>query len=124
MSEPAVVSTRRVSDRRREVEDRLRGLVSGPRPVPPDGRRGPDEQDAELLRTALGALGPIFGSFGRYLSTRLDLLPRRDCLELARIEDRRPPSPLPAIDAELRREFGGRGTERFHTFTPAPFESG
>ena len=50
--------------------------------LPPEGRLSADEQPAEALQTALAALGPVFADFGRYLSSRIDLLPRRLCAQL------------------------------------------
>src|ERR671910_95398 len=76
--------------RRRFVEERLR-QAGRPRLTrrspPPEGRLGADEQPMRRLRETLVELGPLFASFGRYLSSRIDLLPRRDCLELAAIPD-------------------------------------
>ena len=44
---------------------------------------------------AFAALGPAFCALGLYLSTRVDLLPARDCLALARLPDHA--SALPAV---------------------------
>jgi predicted unusual protein kinase regulating ubiquinone biosynthesis (AarF/ABC1/UbiB family) len=83
---PARVSAAELRARRKTVEETLHAL-GRPRPPrrapPPEGRLGADEQPAGRLRAALAALGPVFDEFGRYLSTRVDLLPRRDCLDLA-----------------------------------------
>src|SRR5687768_14536316 len=80
--------------RRRFVEERLRE-AGRPRLArrfpPPEGRLGADEQPMRRLREALVELGPVFAGFGRYLSSRIDLLARRDCLELAAIGDRGEP---------------------------------
>jgi len=46
----------------------------------------------ERLREALEHLGPIFVKFGQMLSTRRDLLPHDVADELARLQDRVPPS--------------------------------
>src|SRR5688500_17763493 len=76
--------------RRRFVEERLREAGRprlARRSPPPEGRLGADEQPMRRLREALIELGPVFAAFGRYLSSRIDLLPRRECLELAAIGD-------------------------------------
>ena len=107
--------------RRRRVEERLRALgrpSAARRPPPPEGRLAADERPSEL-RGALIDLGPVFASFGRYLSTRIDLLPRRELLELATIEDRSAPMPEPEIAAQLHTQLGGEMERRFFEFTAA-----
>lgn len=47
--------------------------------------------EAERLRLALEALGPVFIKFGQMLSTRRDLLPDDLAEELAKLQDRVPP---------------------------------
>ncbi len=44
--------------------------------------------DAERLRLALEALGPVFIKFGQMLSTRRDLLPERYARELGKLQDK------------------------------------
>src|SRR4051812_29671706 len=96
---PTRPSTAASRDRRKVIEEQLRALGTPPaaragrRAPPPEGRLGADEQRAGQMRAALVAIGPVFAAFGRYLSTRVDLLPRRDCAELAAIEDRDPAAP-------------------------------
>ncbi len=46
-------------------------------------RRNLTESESVRLRTALEELGPLFGCFGRYLSSRIDLLPQAACSSLA-----------------------------------------
>lgn len=48
----------------------------------------------ERLRLALEGLGPIFVKFGQVMSTRRDLLPEDIAEELAKLQDRVPPSAL------------------------------
>jgi predicted unusual protein kinase regulating ubiquinone biosynthesis (AarF/ABC1/UbiB family) len=105
--------------RRRQVEERLRtlGRPMAARRPPPEGRLSADERPNEL-RAALVALGPVFASFGRYLSTRIDLLSRRELLELAAIEDRRDPMTESEVAALLREQLGGEMERRFFGFTP------
>ena len=125
MSLSAVAS--RLKQRRHEVAERL-GTIAPPsetrRPPPPEGRLGRDEQRARALREALEDLGPLFASFGRYLSSRLDLLTRRECAELETIVDRRAPSPPGAVATLVARELGERPEVRFHAFDPQPYASG
>src|SRR5712671_3004099 len=119
MSRPAI------QNRRREIEQRLAacGLARGPRRV----FRGEDRVDAEeargrKLRAALEDLGPIFSSFGLYLSARADLWPARDCLELAKISDRTVATPTHSVRSLLSREIDCSPGETFNAFEPAPFE--
>ena len=55
-----------------------------------------DEGRYERLRAALVELGPLFASFGIYLSSRADLFSANDCLTLARITDQAAASPTRA----------------------------
>src|SRR5512138_3887308 len=113
------------SARRREVEQRLRALGK-PRPPhrvpPPEGRLSPEEQPAGRLRTALVSLGPVFADFGRYLSSRIDLLPRRDCLELAGDDPGwDDDAGVHASDVTaLVREQLDEASDGFHEIDPAP----
>jgi len=75
------------------------------------------------LRNALAELGPVFGDFGRYLSSRADLLPRRDCLDLFGAE----PGDLCARDsrqgldlAALVQERLAGARESIHRIDPRP----
>jgi predicted unusual protein kinase regulating ubiquinone biosynthesis (AarF/ABC1/UbiB family) len=126
----ASISSAALNDRRNVVRERLRAL-GRPRsarrgPPPPQGQLGADEQPVRRLRSTLAALGPVFADFGRYLSSRIDLLPRRDCLELAggeadrRRHDRREPAPPPDVAAFALRQLGASLDRRFFDFDPAP----
>lgn len=68
------------------------------------------------LRETLVELGPVFASFGRYLASRIDLLPRRDCVELAAIQDRGEPMDESHVDALVRRELGAPADRRYFAF--------
>ena len=46
-------------------------------------RRNLTESESVRLRTALEELGPLFACFGRYLGSRIDLLPQATCSSLA-----------------------------------------
>ena len=107
-------------ERRHEVEERLRLVGEPGRTSPPAGRLGSDEHHSERLRDALQSLGPVFASFGQYLSSRLDLLPRRDCTELRRIRDVAPPAPALDVIELFRRELGAPPAQRFHGFQREP----
>jgi ubiquinone biosynthesis protein len=107
-------------DRRKTVESALAAVVRRPsrRAVPPEGRLGPADFPIQSLRTTLAWLGPVFATFGRYLSTRPDLLPRRDCEELAKIADTASPAPPAALEAYLHRQLGAPPSRRFFQFDP------
>lgn len=96
--------------RERAVRERLAGAgLRGTR------RRDPaaslDEGPASVrLRTALESLGPLFAAFGSYLSTRADLLPLQDCLELAKTNRSSPHTPIDWIRNSIRAG-GGRALE-------------
>jgi hypothetical protein len=81
---------------------------------------GASEQPTGRLRAALGALGPVFADFGRYLSSRVDLLPRRDCLDLSATDEgdeaRSPVDLAPLLLAQL----GDAPERRFLAFDPVP----
>lgn len=123
--------------RRREVEDRLTaaGLVRGPRRL---GAAGDPPEDrvafASRLAGCLAALGPTFSAFGRYLSTRADLLglPAADALavelaaELALASlDAEPGTPASdeAVESLLERDLGAPAGELFTRFVPLPVET-
>jgi ubiquinone biosynthesis protein len=78
---------------------------------------------AERLRLALESLGPLFVKFGQLLSTRRDLLPGDIADELARLQDRVPPFDSALAMREIERGLGGRITEVFSSFDPAPVAS-
>ncbi len=109
--------------RRRFVEERLRE-AGRPRLArrfpPPEGRLGADEQPMRRLREALVELGPVFAGFGRYLSSRIDLLARRDCLELAAIGDRGEPLAPSAVSAIITQELGAPPDRQFFAFDEKP----
>ena len=79
-----------LKQRREQVVERLAafGLTRGPHRIVRSDRMWEREASLGLkLRLAFSDLGPIFSSFGRYLATRVDLLPAADCLELEAIPD-------------------------------------
>ena len=111
------------AERRRAVERKLHALDRPKRPrlaPPPDGRLGTDERPIAGLRAALEELGPVFSDFGRYLSSRIDLLPRRDCIELAATDGRATTRPLPDAAALAIAQLGDGPGRRFFAIDPAP----
>jgi len=82
---------------------------------------GHDELPTRRLRAALEELGPVFAGFGRYLSSRFDLLPRRDCLDLAVTDQRASGGHAPVANAEaLAIERLGDAPGIFAAFDPHP----
>jgi predicted unusual protein kinase regulating ubiquinone biosynthesis (AarF/ABC1/UbiB family) len=99
--------------RQREIEGRLveYGLLRGPRHSLHSLREAGTGGEADYgrrLSAALARLGPVFSAFGLYLSTRVDLLPVKDCLALADIPDRAPAMPgamvWELIGQEMKRD--------------------
>ena len=110
------------------MADQLRAL-GAPHParrvLPPEGRLSADEQPVERLRMVLGGLGPVFADFGRYLSSRVDLLRRRHRVELAEQEASQSggscqPAALPDAAAFVLARLGGSKGRRFQIFNPVP----
>ncbi len=95
--------------RERAVRERLAGAgLRGKRRRDRDLAASLDEEPARVrLRAALEALGPLFAAFGYYLSTRPDLLPLQDCLELAKTNQSSPHTPTEWIRNSIRAEGGG-----------------
>lgn len=116
-------------ERRREMERWLAdcGLLRRPRRLfgGTDDATG-EESFVRRLRRALEGLGPLFQLFGRYLSTRADLLPARDCLELAEIPGQAPappdlaPAPPWAVRDQIASELGRSPEELFSAFDEVP----
>lgn len=113
--------------RRGEIEQRL--AAAG---LPCVGRRSlrvvPDAAREEArggsqLRLALESLGPVFSAFGRYLSTRVDLLSAQTCVELAAIPDHAAPSSFDAVRDIFAAELGCRPEEAYGEFEEAACES-
>ncbi len=67
-----------------------------------------DEEEASIrLRKALEGFGPLFQAFGRYLSSRIDMLPLSDCLELAKIRTSTVSTANEVIREILKKETAG-----------------
>jgi ubiquinone biosynthesis protein len=77
------------------------------------------EPPVRRLRALLPELGPVFSAFGRYLSSRPDLLPEADCQELAGVAG----GVLPLEPAQvygLLQELGRPLPEVFASFEAQP----
>lgn len=80
------------------------------------------EFNENLCRT-LQELGPVFAAFGRYLASRVDLLPCGLCQDLAAIPDRAAPAPPEHVHEIFNRELGASPDQAFQWFDPWPYES-
>jgi predicted unusual protein kinase regulating ubiquinone biosynthesis (AarF/ABC1/UbiB family) len=129
MSEPLAkkrVRRATLKDRRQEIEACLaafglmpdRGRFMGR----PNGA-GPQETHSHRLCKALESLGPVFSAFGIYLSSRVDLLPVKACLDLARLVDQVETTPIAAVRQLITQEFGCPPEEIYSAFEEVPFES-
>jgi ABC1 atypical kinase-like domain len=68
-------------------------------------------------------MSPLFAAFGRYLSTRIDLLPHMVCEELAEIRDAGAPTPAEGVREVFSRELGCVPEAAFASFIFKPFDS-
>jgi predicted unusual protein kinase regulating ubiquinone biosynthesis (AarF/ABC1/UbiB family) len=112
--------------RREHILERLAafGLTRGPHRIVHGSRRWDGEANLGLkLRLALSDLGPIFSSFGRYLATRVDLLPAADCVELEAIPDVTTPMSYANVRQLIMGQIGCAPEEAFLSFETEPFES-
>ena len=119
-------STAGVKARRREVErclmecgvqTRRRRLFRG------SGGETPGPSPVHRLRTALERIGPVFSAFGRYLASRVDLLPLQDCLVLAAIPDHAAALPSATVNRIMTQAVGGPSETVFLSFDLEPVES-
>jgi ubiquinone biosynthesis protein len=114
---------RRAGDaRRHEVERRLAacGLAKGfPHAVP----ALLNEPPIHRLRAVLPELGPVFCAFGRYLSSRVDLLPEAECQVLATVPDGMVPLAFVTVRDLLAAELGRPVEEAYAGLEPQPYVS-
>jgi ubiquinone biosynthesis protein len=111
---------RRAADaRRHEVERRLAafGLAKG---IPHAVSALLNEPPIHRLRAALPELGPVFCAFGRYLSSRADLLPEAECQVLATVPDGTVPLAPATVRGLLVQELGRPVEESYAGFDPLP----
>jgi predicted unusual protein kinase regulating ubiquinone biosynthesis (AarF/ABC1/UbiB family) len=112
-------------DRRKTVEARLAAIGPVPaarRQPPPEGRMGADDDPMPRVCEALSDLGPLFASFGRYLSSRVDLVARRDSRELSSIPDRGEPLAPALVERSVALQLGAPLERRFAGFTRNPHD--
>lgn len=81
------------------------------------------ELKAAEIRRLLEELGPVYSSFGLYLSSRIDLLPAEFCREFSFIADSRPPLSAPEIHRVLEAEFSVGQKKAFARFDLDDVES-
>jgi ubiquinone biosynthesis protein len=115
-----------LKDRRQEIEACLAAFGLMPergRFVGRPNGAGSQETHSHRLRNALESLGPVFSSFGIYLSSRVDLLPVNACLDLARIVDQVETIPISAVRELIAQEVGYPPEEIYSAFEEVPFES-
>lgn len=111
--------------RRREIEACLArwNLLRRPRPVHLGGESPEGPGLGARLHGALLELGPVFAGFGKYLSSRVDLLAAGDAVDLAAIPDRVLPLPIAAVRDRIAAELGRPFGEVFSLLEPEPFDS-
>ncbi|HWF84318.1 MAG TPA: AarF/UbiB family protein [Vicinamibacterales bacterium] len=105
--------------RRRTVEAQIAEIGQLPavrRAPPPEGRLGADDYPMPRVRAVLVDLGPVFASFGRYLSSRIDLVARRDSLVLASIPDRGTALTPSVVETWMALQLGAPVERRFFAF--------
>jgi hypothetical protein len=76
------------------------------------------------FRLCLENMGPVFGAFGRYLSSRIDLVPWLLREELARIPGAAESTPPAEVRTIFSHETGCPPERAFREFDYEPFESG
>ncbi len=79
--------------------------------------------EAERLRLALEALGPVFIKFGQMLSTRRDLLRDDFAEELKKLQDQVPPFSGPKAKELIEKALENSVTELFSEFSVEPMAS-
>jgi len=83
------------------------------------------ETSSARLGRALEDLGPLFQAFGRYLSSRIDLLPLPDCIELAKARGAASSStPIDRVRESVRLEAGGSGEALWSYLEDPPLRCG
>lgn len=108
--------------RQRQVSERLSAAGLGKR----RRLRSVDEQGIPAVRRlcqVLPELGSLFVAFGRYLSSRPDLLGSQEMRDLAELQDPRPPLPAATVLLRVAAELGldQAGLEgTFTAFDPLP----
>jgi predicted unusual protein kinase regulating ubiquinone biosynthesis (AarF/ABC1/UbiB family) len=115
-----------LKSRRREVEQCLAAFGFMPdlgRFMSRPSGAGVEETYGYRLRRALESLGPVFSAFGLYLSSRVDLLPVKTCLDLSLIAGQVEANPISVVRDLIAHEFGCPPEEIYAAFEEVPFES-
>ena len=86
-------------------------------------RQDSEDRRAVRLRQTFERIGGTFVKIGQQMSSRLDLLPRRYCEELASMLDRFPPFPTHEAVTIIERSTGKKLDEIFSAFDPDPIGS-
>jgi ubiquinone biosynthesis protein len=81
------------------------------------------DRRAVRLRETFERVGGTFVKLGQQMSSRLDILPRRYCEELASMLDRYPPFPTQEAVALIERSTGKKLDDIFSAFDPEPIGS-
>ncbi len=85
--------------------------------------RSKSRNDAESIRLALEALGPIFVKFGQLLSTRPDIIPDDIVAELSKLQDQVPPFSGELAQKIVEKSYGMSVSEIFSEFDLTPLAS-
>lgn len=85
--------------------------------------RNKSRSDAESIRLALEALGPIFVKFGQLLSTRPDIIPDDIVAELSKLQDQVPPFSGELAQKIVEKSYGKPVSEVFSEFDLTPLAS-
>ena len=87
-------------------------------------RRGEDAglTPVQQLQRALESLGGGFALFGRYLGSRVDLLPVRDCLVFSDTDERTGLAPVDDVPGLFKNQMGRSLEEAYADFEGVPFE--
>ncbi|MFA6586228.1 MAG: AarF/UbiB family protein [Candidatus Paceibacterota bacterium] len=72
------------------------------------------------IRLACEELGLVFIKLGQILSTRYDLLERKDCEELQKLLDEVPPMSYEVVKSIFIQDFGRSPEELYEEFNPEP----
>jgi predicted unusual protein kinase regulating ubiquinone biosynthesis (AarF/ABC1/UbiB family) len=79
---------------------------------------------AERMVRTIIALGPTFVKLAQVFAARADLVPEPYVGALGALLDRVPPSPFPAVAAEIEASYGSPHTELFEEFDETPLAAG
>jgi predicted unusual protein kinase regulating ubiquinone biosynthesis (AarF/ABC1/UbiB family) len=107
--------------RRRAGVERLLGGLRSPQGFPRAVQGNPAELPVRRLSAVLPGLGPVFCAFGRYLSSRRDLLPEPDCQVLAGVPAGIPLLAREEIYALLQQELQQPPEQAYASFDPVPW---